>query len=207
MSSNIAVSISADTTQLTAQLAVAKADLSATTAELRRTAQAMREAGTGAGDDLKAGLTQAAEAAAKAQSSVSALRARLAETVAPINAVAVAGEHQAGIFREKMVMAHEALMGNYSRLIGSSMVLAERTGGIGSAFATMVNPTTLAIGAVVAVAGGFAKLVASAEEAERSLNKLKDAFAAVGRGGMLSNTGIEEIVARIAHLPGVLRQQ
>ena len=206
MSSNIAVSISADTTQLTAQLAVAKADLSATTAELRRTAQAMREAGTGAGDDLKSGLTQAAEAAAKAQASVSALRAKLADTVAPINGVAAAGEHQAGIFREKMVMAHEALMGNYSRLIGSSMVLAERTGGIGAAFATMVNPTTLAIGAVVAVVGGFAKLVVSAEEAERSLNKLKDAFTAVGHGGMMSNTGIEEMVGRIAHLPGVSRE-
>ena len=42
MSSNIAVSISADVTSLTAQLAVAKANLSSTTAELRNMAAQMR---------------------------------------------------------------------------------------------------------------------------------------------------------------------
>ncbi len=41
------------------------------------------------------------------------------------------GEHQAGIFREKMVLLHEAVMGSTSRMAGSMMVLSERTGSLG----------------------------------------------------------------------------
>ena len=93
MSSNIAVSISADVTGLTAQLAVAKANLSATTAELRNMATQMREAGFSASDSLKAGLAKSAEAAVAAQSSVAKLRSEIQAAKPPLDNLSAAGEH------------------------------------------------------------------------------------------------------------------
>ena len=129
MSSNIAVSISADVTGLTSQLAVAKANLSATTAELRNMAAQMREAGSSASDSLKAGLAKSAEAAVAAQSSVARLRSEIQAAKPPLDNLSAAGEHNAQIFREKLVLAHETLIGSYKRAAGSIIVLSERTGG------------------------------------------------------------------------------
>lgn len=204
--SNISVSISADTAQMTAQLAVAKADLSAFSANLRDLAAQMRDAGAGASDELKAGLSQAAAAAAGAQSTVSGLQAKLRAARQPMDELSKAGEHQAGIFREKMVMAHEALMGNYSRMAGSMMVLTERTGGFGGALGTLVNPMMLTALGAVAIVGGFAKMVTASEDAERESNKLRTAFAAVGHSGMMTGQQITNLVDHVASLPGVNRE-
>ena len=180
MASNIAVSIGADTTQLTAQLAVARADLSATSAELRKVAQAMREAGSGASDDLKASLSQSATAAASAQTSVAKLRAELDAARPKFDDLSNAGEHQAGVFREKLIMAHEALMGNYTRLGGSMMVLAERTGGLGGALAALVNPTTLTIGAFVALGGAAFEAIRKMEGMTSAIRQVAAATAVSG---------------------------
>jgi len=206
MASNITVSISADTAKMTAQLAVAKADLSAFSANLRDMAAQMRAAGSGASDELKAGLSQAAAAAASAQGSVSALQAKIRAARAPMDELSAAGEHQAGIFREKMVMAHEALMGNYSRMAGSMMVLTERTGGFGAALSTLLNPVMLTAAGVIALVGGFAKMAMVSEESEREANKLRTAFAAVGNSGMLTGQQIQGLVEHVASLPGVDRE-
>ena len=75
MASNIAVKITADVTDLTSQMAVARAELNATNTELRKLAQTAQQSGMT--DGLKAQLTQAAEASVQAKTKVSALSAEM----------------------------------------------------------------------------------------------------------------------------------
>ena len=202
MSSNIAVSISADVTGLTAKLAIAKADLSATTAELRNLAAQMREAGSSASDQLKVGLAQAATSASSAQSSVAKLRAQLQQARAPMDELSGAGEHNAQIFREKLVLAHETLIGSYKRAAGSIIVLSERTGGLAGAFRTLVTPTTLVVGAVVAVTGVFVGALRVAEQWAESFGQIQAAMDATGASFGTSKGQIAAYIDSIRQLHG-----
>lgn len=203
MSTNIAVSISADVTSLTAKLAVAKADLSATTAELRNMAAQMRAAGASASEDLKAGLSQTAAAAASAQASVARLRSELQAAKAPMEGVSAAGEHQAGVFREKLVIAHEALTGSYKRMAGSMMVLTERTGSLAGAFGTLLSPTTLIVAGVAAVAGAFIEMLSAAERWSEAFGQIKAAMDATGQGFDYSRDWIGSYIDQLRQLHGV----
>ncbi|MDE3016308.1 MAG: phage tail length tape measure family protein [Pseudomonadota bacterium] len=203
MSSNIAVSISADVTSLTAQLAVAKANLSSTTAELRNMAAQMRDAGSSASDNLKAGLQQAAAATASAQGSVSSLRAQIQAAKPPLDELSNGYEHQSQIIREKLILAHEGLMGNYKRMVGSIVVLSERTGGLGGALGTLITPTTLVAAAVVVVAGAFIKAVAAGERMAESFGEIKAAMDATGAGFGVSKDQIASYIDNLRQLHGV----
>ena len=203
MTTNIAVSISADVTSLTAKLAVAKADLSATTAELRNMAAQMRTAGASASEDLKAGLSQTAAAAASAQASVARLRSELQAAKAPMEGVSAAGEHQAGVFREKLVIAHEALTGSYKRMAGSMMVLTERTGSLAGAFGTLLSPTTLIVAGVAAVAGAFIEMLSAAERWSEAFGQIKAAMDATGQGFDYSRDRIGSYIDQLRQLHGV----
>ncbi len=203
MTTNIAVSISADVTSLTAKLALAKADLSATTAELRNMAAQMRAAGASASEDLKAGLSQTASAAALAQASVARLRSELQAAKAPMEGVSAAGEHQAGVFREKLVMAHEALTGSYKRMAGSMMVLTERTGSLAGAFGTLLSPTTLIVAGVAAVAGAFIEMLGAAERWSEAFGQIKAAMDATGQGFDYGRDRIGSYIDQLRQLHGV----
>jgi hypothetical protein len=74
------VRIGAETTDLTAKLAVAKADFSAFSKELRVAAEQMRAAGAGASEQMRTGLANAAKAAAQARTEINALNHELRET-------------------------------------------------------------------------------------------------------------------------------
>ncbi len=202
MSSNIAVSITADVTSLTAQLAVAKANLSSTTAELRNMAAQMREAGSSASDQLKSGLQQSAAAAASAQSSVATLRGQLQQARGPIEELSGAYEHQSQIIREKLILAHEGLMGNYKRMVGSIVVLSERTGGLGGALATLVTPTTLVAAAVVVVTGAFVGALVVAERWAESFGQIQAAMDATGQSMNASRSQIASTIDAIRQLHG-----
>jgi len=203
MSSNIAVSISADVTSLTAQLAVAKANMSSTTAALRDMAAQMREAGSGASDSLKAGLQQAAAAAVSAQGNVASLRAQIQSAKPPTEELSGAYEHQSQIIREKLILAHEGLMGNYKRMVGSMVVLSERTGGLGAALGTLITPTTLVGAAIAVTVGAFAKAAAVSEEWAESFGEIKAALDATGSGLGASQSQITSYIDNIRQLHGV----
>src|SRR3984957_13199895 len=203
MSSNIAVSISADVTSLTAQLAVAKANMSSTTSELRNLAAQMREAGSGASDSLKAGLQQSAAAAVSAQANVAGLRAQIQAAKPPLNDLSDAYEHQSQIIREKLILAHEGLMGNYKRMVGSMVVLSERTGGLGGALGTLVTPFTAVAAAVLLVVGGFAKAAAVAEQWQESYGEIKAALDATGGSFGVTNAQIGTTIDALRQLHGV----
>jgi phage-related minor tail protein len=70
----------------------------------------------------------------------------------------------AGASRELLVMSHEAVTGNFSRLGGSMMVLANQTGLAGAAFSAAglaaIGATAAVLGLVVAVAKGHEEMVA-----------------------------------------------
>jgi hypothetical protein len=203
MSSNIAVSITAKVTDLTAQLAVARADLSTTTASLRQMAAQMREAGAAASEELKSGLSQAAQAAASAQTSVSKLRNSLQQARGPLDDLSNAGEHNAQIFREKLVLAHESLIGSYKRAAGSLIVLSERTGGFGGVLGTLFTPITATVGAVLLLVGSFAKAASIAEQWQESYGEIKAALDATGASFGVSNTQIGSYIDTIRQLHGV----
>lgn len=118
----------------------------------------------------------------------------------------VAGEHHAGIFREKMVLAHEAVMGSTTRMAGSMLVLAERTGSVSGALATLVTPTTLAAGGLVLATGSLVKLIASAEASERALKTVEAGLYAVGHGARFGAAAAQADIEQLARLPGVTRE-
>jgi hypothetical protein len=65
----------------------------------------------------------------------------------------------AGSTRELIVLAHEAVSGNFSRMPGSFMVLMERVGGLHDALRTLATPLgmvgTAGAASAVAVAVAF----------------------------------------------------
>jgi len=163
----------------------------------------MRDAGTSASDNLKAGLQQAAAAAASAQSSVSSLRAQIQSAKPPLDELSNGYEHQSQIIREKLILAHEGLMGNYKRMVGSIVVLSERTGGLGGALGTLITPTTLVAAAVVLVVGAFIKAAAVSEEWAESFGEIKAAMDATGAGFGTSKDQIASYIDNLRQLHGV----
>ena len=61
----------------------------------------------------------------------------------------------AGVTREFIVLGHEAMVGNFSRIPGSLLVLTERMGGLSA----LLNPITLGIVAIGGAVIGFAVAV------------------------------------------------
>lgn len=127
-------------------------------------------------DTLRSKVTAARDAmipAVPASDALSAAHGRATEA-----ANHAAGAH-AGFYREIVVLGHEMLQGNYSRLGGSVMVLAERSGnlegivkGLGSALAGWP-------GVMAAAALGLGALSVAAETTERRMGALQNALSLV----------------------------
>ena len=115
---------------------------------------------------------QRATALAKLQTNVAAARDAMAATI-PVSA-ALSAEHgvataaangasmaHAGFTRELVILGHEVVSGNYSRIPGSMMVLAERSGNLNSIISTLGSlvlgwPGIFAAGAVALALVGAA---------------------------------------------------
>lgn len=112
-------------------------------------------------------------------------------------AVSALGTAQAR--RELIVLGHEAMTGNFSRMPGSFMVLANRMG----ATATMFGPITAGLVAVGAGAAVLGVMVAHAEEFNRVLNSMQVQLEATGRGSMMSNQDLTALIDQMAAMPGM----
>ncbi len=125
--------------------------------------------------DTGAATQQAGEAAKTAQGSMSGAAASMHAA----GAAATEAGHgvNSGILRELIVLGHEGMSGNYNRIPGSFMVLAER-----------VHLTSLAmVGGVAAAAGlglAFYHLARNAYEAEMAMRGVYDAAQLQGRGAV-----------------------
>lgn len=104
----------------------------------------------------------------------------------------------AGARRELIVLGHEAMTGNFSRMPGSFMVLASRIGAVNLA----------AIGMGLGIAAGIGTLVygaVKADEYQNALAGLQRQFDASGRGALVSGGQMRQMVDDMAMLPGVSR--
>lgn len=95
----------------------------------------------------------AAKAAARAEEQ--ALRATAGHGAEASDAMKRMGIETVGARRELMVIAHEAVSGNFSRIPGSMMVLAERTDITRVAMGLLLNPVTIAAAVIGTLAIAF----------------------------------------------------
>ena len=104
-----------------------------------------------------------------------------------------------GAKREIMVLAHEAMTGNFSRIPGSLMVLAERFGTVGMAAMRVVVP--------LATVGFVAYEIAShAEAATQALAKTESALTMSGQAGLFTRDGLQATVSQLALMHGISTQ-
>lgn len=100
----------------------------------------------------------------------------------------------AGATREFIVLGHEVINGNFSRIPGSLLVLASRLGGLSTSF--------LAVGAAAGVAAAAIYEVAkSAQEAEQFQGQLSTALSTTGKA--IDQASLNQTVESLSRLAGV----
>lgn len=109
----------------------------------------------------------------------------------------------AGVTRELVVLGHEAMTGSWSRMPGTMIVLASRTGNLGSIFAALRSPVGLVGVALAATAGVMAILISHANKTEAALNQIEAAFTATGRAGVINRDNVLQVIDSLSMLPGV----
>lgn len=144
-------------------------------------------------DDLVARIESLT--AAKAETAVAARTMASAEVSATAAATSL-GHGTAGVTREVIVLAHEMVSGNFTRVPGSIMVLTERMGGLSLA-------TLGTYGSVAVFAAGLGYMIYESIEAEIALHKLADGFAMTGRESQFSADYLAYELENLSKLPGV----
>lgn len=190
MADNLSVSITADTTDLTAKLALASENVKQTTAELSKLSKSMLDAGTTASASLRGGFTEAAAASAGANAEVAKLKAQMIEASAA--ATGFAGSTST-ITREMLVLGREAARGNFSRMAGSMTILATTGFGLGTAMLA-------GAAGVAALVGGLAYFEIEAMKAASAGRALEGIVAF--RGMSIGRDSIDALVKEINKLPG-----
>jgi hypothetical protein len=97
----------------------------------------------------------------------------------------------AGMTRELIVLGHEAVSGNFSKMPGTLMVLAERSGFALTSLAA-INPVVLAIGA--AVAAGVVAWVEWGKSAEEASKRAAQAAADAGKDAKAAWAGVHKTI-------------
>jgi hypothetical protein len=173
MASNLNIAVTADATQMRSALALAQADLKAYGAEVRATAVAMRTAGDAAKSGLITQLDQSSARFNSAKAAVGQYRTALGEGAAANRTITTAIEAETGAMvnsgtaREAMVLAHEMMQGQFNRVGGSAMVMAERLGSASLAVKGLVAAFALAALGAASLIEWLGK-VASAKDAAQS---------------------------------------
>ena len=133
--------------------------------------------------------TQRAAVLAKLQSNVMAAQQAMANTVPASDALSKAhgvatvaangaSEAHAGFYREIVVLGHEMLNGNYSRIPGSMAVLAERSGSLNTIFSALGTIVTGWGGPFTLAIAGMGAMGYAAETNQRQLLGLQAALMA-----------------------------
>lgn len=173
MPNNIAVSITADAAGLTANRAIASAELKTLQKDLNDLARTAKDGGLT--DELRARMLATGDAVAKAKSQVGLIDREIRNLGGGAGeaAKAMGGLHggSAGVTRELIVMGRELGRGNFTRLSGSATILAQRLG--------LLTPAVLGVGAaVVAVTAPFIALEVAAEQGQQQLAKFQNTMEA-----------------------------
>jgi hypothetical protein len=111
----------------------------------------------------------------------------------------------AGVTRELAIMTGEVLRGNYNRLIGSTTVLANRTGIMTMAISALTSPLGLATAGFVAAGAAIAGIIVYYESHDRALAHMEQQLAATGRASSFTNSELNGLITTVAKAPGVTR--
>jgi cytochrome c553 len=139
------------------------------------------------------------------------------------------GMAMSGLTRELIVLGHEGLQGNWTRIPGSLLVLTEYAGGVRTALGNMISSFTLmqgvGVGAILAVAAAFVTMVYRAHEATVAINEATNAATMQGRSpaearaqmtaygeqmkatGVMGATAMVQVAASISQLGELTEQQ
>ncbi len=200
MPNNIAIKITAETTQLTAQLAVAKAELSGFQKQLGTLAKDAQA--TGIGQGISQEMLATSESVAAAQAKVVSIKSALKETEAvgapALAEVGSAAETTATNFGvvayEAQAVADELSSGRWRRAPSSlGRLLIE---------GLRIPPMMVGIGAAAAVAAaGLGYLEYKALEAEKEVDDLTTAFQLTGRGAEVGASGVQYMLDFLNSVP------
>lgn len=153
-----------------------------------------------------ASATAAQGAAARYSNYMSALNtlgksnpaaAAMKETEVAANKVSIAN---AGVTRELIVLGHEAISGNFSRIPGSMLVLAERVNGVGAALSALLNflgPVGTVL-SILALAG--TALAAALGLAENANKKLQNGLSLTGFIAGVTSESIKDLAKNVAEV-------
>lgn len=97
--------------------------------------------------------------------------------------------------REIVVLGHELVSGNFTRVPGSLIVLAQRMGGLSLA-------AYGAIGGIAALAFGIGEMVTQAERGAEALDQIQNLGALAGRGAV-DDSAITSLVDKLKEMRGV----
>lgn len=168
MPNNIAVSITADVADLQVKRAIMSAELNTARKDLRDFAKEAQT--TGMTDELRTSMLASGDAVAKLDNQVKSVNRQikgLTEVeVEETGAVVVnTGAHVSNrAAREALVLVHEALSGNYHRMVGSLMIEAQALGGAeGASKLLTAAMTPLGIAVIAASAALIAAAVAGVQ--------------------------------------------
>lgn len=184
----IDIEITANQASLQSALTLAQTRLKEIQLELAKTASQMKDAGTNASAQLTARFNDLNKTMLETKIETANLAKELNDSVSATNKAA--GGHgnlqiaTAGSTREFIVLGHEALSGNFSRIPGSILVLAERMGNLHAIVAALATPFGLAVAAAAALAGGLAYLGIKAYEADQNLEHLALSAGFFGRADL-----------------------
>jgi chromosome segregation ATPase len=148
MADNLSVTISADSTKMRAQLALAQADLRSYSAAVRAAAEDIKKSGDTSAEQVVA-LEKASAGYNRAAREVVNLKGRISELTPQIQSASMATQANASAVNanaaalgahtnathnnraasEAMVLVHEAVSGRYTKMGGSLMILMQQMGG------------------------------------------------------------------------------
>lgn len=109
----------------------------------------------------------------------------------------------AGATREIIVLGHEVLTGNFSRIPGSMMVLAERTGGLGSVLGGVTAATVGWAAAIGATVFAIYEMVEASSKLEETQNNIAAAMFASGHGLEYNSEGIKQNIDKMRELQAI----
>lgn len=144
-----------------------------------------------------------------AQASVDVLTTGTVGNAAALEANAEAADHaagaHAGFYREVLVLGHEIVTGNYNRIPGSLMVLAERTGNLEtlakSAFAALTSVPGIIATAAVAGVAAFTVMAVHAEDANLAFQRTQNTLELTRNDYLALADTVRAVAAAEAVLP------
>jgi Phage tail lysozyme len=154
------------------------------------------------------GIAAIGPAAAQAASGIAAIgpaATQGASGIAAIGPAAIAATGHveglsfatAGATKEFIVLGHEVMVGNFSRIPGSLLVLAERMGGLHNLMGLVSGSTLGWVGAAAAAAAALGYMAYQAFETNQTLNQMQVTLSASGQGMTTSREELSKYVDRL----------